>query len=45
MWKLHVYFIVRQVCEKYVRKGNDMYSAFLDLEKAYELIEMQCGML
>ena len=40
-------FIVRQICEKYLGKGEDVYFAFLDLEKAYdtvELIEMQCGM-
>ena len=30
-------FIVRQICEKYLGKGKDVYFAFLDLE-------MQCGM-
>ena len=28
-------FIVRQICEKYLGKGKDVYFAFLDLEKAY----------
>ena len=38
-------FIVRQICEKYLGKGKDVYFAFLDLEKhMIELIEMQCGM-
>ena len=27
-------FIVRQICEKYLGKGKDVYFAFLDLEKA-----------
>ena len=38
-------FIVRQICEKHLGRGKDVYFAFLDLEKAYdtvELIEMQC---
>ena len=29
------FFIVRQICEKYLGKGKDVYFAFLDLEKAY----------
>ena len=29
-------FIVRQVCEKYLAKGKDVYFAFLDLEKAHD---------
>ena len=29
-------FIVRQICEKYLGKGKDVYFAFLDLEKAYD---------
>ena len=29
-------FIVRQICEKYLEKGKDVYFAFLDLEKAYD---------
>ena len=27
-------FTVRQICEKYLGKGKDVYFAFLDLEKA-----------
>ena len=29
-------FIVRQIREKYLGKGKDLYFAFLDLEKAYD---------
>ena len=29
-------FIVRQICEKYLGKGKDVYFASLDLEKAYD---------
>ena len=29
-------FIVRQVCEKYLGEGKDIYFAFLDLEKVYD---------
>ena len=29
-------FTVRQICEKYLGKGKDVYFAFLDLEKAYD---------
>ena len=29
-------FIVRQICEKYLGKGKDVYFAFLDLEKSYD---------
>ena len=29
-------FIVRQICEKYLGKGKDVYFAHLDLEKAYD---------
>ena len=32
-------FIVRQICKKYLGKGNDMYFAFLDLEKAYNRVD------
>ena len=32
-------FVVRQICEKYVRKGKDVYFAFLDLEKAYDRVD------
>ncbi|MCP4269594.1 MAG: hypothetical protein GY777_29150, partial [Candidatus Brocadiaceae bacterium] len=31
-------FAVRQVCEKYVAKGKDVYWAFMDLEKAYDRV-------
>ena len=29
-------FIVRQICEKHLGTGKDVYFAFLDLEKAYD---------
>ena len=29
-------FIVRQICEKYLGKGKDVYFAFLDQEKVYD---------
>ena len=32
-------FIVRQICEKYLGKGKDVYFAFLDLEKAYDRVD------
>ena len=32
-------FIVRQICEKYLAKGKDVYFAFMDLEKAYDRID------
>ena len=32
------FFIVRQICEKYLEKGKDVYFAFLDLEKAYDRV-------
>ena len=32
-------FIVRQICEKYLGKGEDVYFAFLDLEKAYDRVD------
>ena len=32
-------FIVRQMCEKYLGKGKDVYFAFLDLEKAYDRVD------
>ena len=32
-------FIVRQICEKYLEKGKDVYFAFLDLEKAYDRVD------
>ena len=35
-------FIVRQICEKYLGKGKDVYFAFLDLEKAYDRYNVEC---
>ena len=32
-------FTVRQICEKYLGKGKDVYFAFLDLEKAYYRVD------
>ena len=32
-------FIVRQICEKYLGKGKDVYFAFLDLEKACNRVD------
>ncbi len=32
-------FAVRQVCEKYVAKGKDVYWAFMDLEKVYDRVD------
>ncbi len=29
-------FAVRQVCEKYLAKGKEVFWAFMDLEKAYD---------
>ena len=29
-------FAVRQVCEKYLANGRDVFWAFMDLEKAYD---------
>ena len=29
-------FVVRQICEKYLAKGKNVYFAFMDLEKAYD---------
>ena len=36
-------FEIRQVCEKYLENGKDVFSAFMDLEKAYDRID-QHGM-
>ena len=30
-------FAVRQVCEKYLANGKDVFCAFMDLEKAYTI--------
>ena len=32
-------FAVRQVCEKYLANGKDVFWAFTDLEKAYDTID------
>ena len=32
-------FAVRQVCEKYLTNGKDIFWAFMDLEKAYDTID------
>ena len=32
-------FVVRQICEKYLGKGKDVYFAFLDLEKAHDRVD------
>ena len=31
--------MIRQICEKYLEKGKDMYFAFLDLEKEYDRVD------
>ena len=32
-------FAVKQVCEKYLANGKDVFSAFMDMEKAYYTID------
>ena len=32
-------FVVRQVCEKYLANGKDVFGAFMDQEKAYDTID------
>ena len=32
-------FAVRQVCEKYLANGKDVFWAFVDFEKAYDTID------
>ena len=32
-------FTVKQLCEKYARKGRTLYWAFMDLEKAYDRVD------
>ena len=34
-------FAVRQVCEKYLEKGKDVFWAFMDLEKAYDRLDKE----
>ena len=36
---VQIRFIVRQICEKYLGKGKDVYFAFLDLEKEYDRVD------
>ena len=31
--------VFRQICEKYLGKGKDVYFAFLDLEKVYDRVD------
>ena len=33
-------FIVRQICQKYLGKGMDVYFAFLDQEKVYDRVDI-----
>ena len=32
-------FMVRQLCEKFLAKGNHLFFAFMDLEKAYDRVD------
>ena len=34
-------FTVKNVCEKYLEKGKELYVAFMDLEKAYDRIDRE----
>ena len=34
-------FVVRHICEKYFRKGKDVFCAFFDLEKAYDRVDRE----
>ena len=34
-------FAVKQVCEKYLAKGKDVFWAFMDLEKAYDKVDRE----
>lgn len=33
-------FSVEKMCEKYLRKGKDLYVTFTDMEKVYDKIDM-----
>ena len=35
----HQIFSVKQICEKYLGKGKDVYFAYLDLEKAHDRVD------
>ena len=32
-------FVVRQLCEKFLAKGREVYFAFIGLEKAYDRVD------
>ena len=32
-------FVVRQLCEKFLAEGKDLFWAFMDLEKAYDRVD------
>ena len=34
-------FIVRQICEKYLGKGDDEYFVTLDFKKAYDRVDRE----
>ena len=34
-------FVVRQICEKYLMKGKEVFWAFMDLEKAYDRVDRE----
>ena len=34
-------FVVKELCEKYIQKGKDVFWAFLDLEKAYDRVDRE----
>ena len=35
-------FTVRQLCKTYLADGNDVFWAFIDLEKVYDTIDRYC---
>ena len=36
---MHQVFAIRQVCEKYPANRKDVFRVFMDLEKAYDMID------
>ena len=36
---IHPVFALRQVCEKYLANGKDVFLGFMDLEKSYYMID------
>ena len=34
---MHQVLAIRQVCEKYLANGKDIFCVFMDLEKAYDM--------